>query len=90
MPSRYNEFYANLKQDLRYCVKHERYYNVKFGCQLCYLIDNEKVALTLPQVPVYQCPTCEQMSLFWNAEFYRYECLNKACQVIITKSDIKK
>lgn len=86
MPQRDNEYYVGLGEDLRFCTKHNRYYDVHYGCQLCYLAEHRQY----PKVQLYRCPKCERLSLFWNADKYQYECLNTTCKAIITEKDVKK
>lgn len=84
MPSRYNEFYAGLKEDLRFCVKHNRYYLVQYGCQLCQL----PVAFNKVSIVLKVCPSCKQKSLVWDDTLCLFECLNLECKKLITISEL--
>lgn len=80
MPHREEERSANQKDPYCYCYTHKRYYVEEVGCQLCYIGQlNPKATAT--QVPeLKQCHLCHQISLFWNEQVKRFECLNSRCE----------
>jgi hypothetical protein len=88
MPSREDEYWASEKEeDLRYCSKHKRFYKFELGCQLCYLETsgtNDKRVST----PLEICPSCGQISLFWDTNVGEFECVNLKCKQKITKKDL--
>lgn len=88
MPKREDESWVSKKSDLRYCSRHKRYYDVKVGCQLCYLdeLNLKKEVEEIPQLQ--QCPECKQKSLFWNKDYRLYECLNRDCKKRFAEGEI--
>jgi len=74
--------------DLRYCIKHKRYYRAEFGCQLCAYESIERHNTSFPEheeVILSKCPSCREESLFWVEQENRYECMNSRCKEFYTK-----
>ena len=88
MPRREDEYWHSIKEDLRYCYKHKRYYRADVGCQLCAYerFVNTQKATEKPQL--LECPACHQKSLFWNEQYDFYECLNLDCRQAFAKDEI--
>lgn len=85
MPNREDEQSVNERDLLRYCVTHKRYYDVKFGCQLCWLETHKRQEIH----PLQKCPECNQVSLFYNTVANTYECLNLKCKQTFNEGELE-
>jgi len=88
MPKREDERERGRREDLRYCLRHKRHYDVNFGCQLCYLegLDRKKEVEEIPQLRT--CPKCKEESLSWNEHSGLYECLNLNCKKTFAQNEL--
>lgn len=85
MPKREDEFWAGLKNGLRWCVLHRCRYRADLGCQKC---TEERLAVKPAEpisVKLLKCPSCGLTSLAWYEAHERYECGNRHCFIVYTE-----
>jgi ssDNA-binding Zn-finger/Zn-ribbon topoisomerase 1 len=96
MPKCEEEYWAGLKdgRNLRYCARHQHYYDASIGCHECYLGEHRPITHVdeKEEVTLLKCPKCKHKSLYFNTSLGLYECLNNDCAKVFayTESKINK
>jgi hypothetical protein len=79
MPERPEEWEKAKKENLRYCLKHNRYYDADSGCPDCQVERLEQ------ELKICPGPDCGKRLLLWNPHTCLYKCLG--CGLKLSESE---
>ena len=73
--------------NLRYCSKHQHWYDARYGCQDCFLEQDAYRAKDNSSISLLICPACSKKSLAWFVLTNRYECMNSWCKKAFSREE---
>ncbi len=73
--------------NLRYCSKHKHWFDVRYGCQECFLEQDKYRSTDNSKISLIKCPLCSKTSLAWFELANRYECMNIQCKQVLSKQE---